>query len=49
MVSVGELIEEHSHELNLMLALNNLVYDGQPVSWGGYNLDLQPEDQPVRW
>jgi len=48
-VSVGELLEEHSHELNLMLALNNLVYDGQPVSWGGYNLDLQPEDQPVRW
>ena len=48
-VTVGELLEEHSHELNLMLALNNLVYDGQPVSWGGYNLDLQPEDQPARW
>ena len=47
--SVGELLEEHSHELNLMLALNELVYDGQTVSWGGYNLDLHSEDQPVRW
>ena len=48
-VSVGELLEEHSHEINLMLALNNLVYDGVTQIWGGYTLDIQPEDQPVRW
>jgi|TARA_R100000084_G_scaffold90352_1_gene44356 transcriptional regulator with XRE-family HTH domain len=47
-VSVGELLEKHDN-LNLMLALNNLVYDGETQAWGGYNLDLQPEDQPVRW
>tara|TARA_R100001509_G_C4836401_1_gene205022 strand:+ start:199 stop:621 length:423 start_codon:yes stop_codon:yes gene_type:complete len=47
--SVGELLIEHHHELTLMLALNELVYDGQTVSWGGYNLDLHSEDQPVRW
>jgi len=48
-ITAGELLEEHSHDLGLMVALNHLVYDGVSQSWGGYNLDLQPEDQPARW
>ena len=48
-ITAGELLEEHSHNLNLMVALNNLVYDGVTQTWGGYLLDLQPTDQPVRW
>ena len=48
-ITAGELLEEHSHDLGLMVALNNLVYDGVTQTWGGYNLDLQPEAQPVRW
>ena len=48
-ISAGELLEEHSHNLSLMIALNNLVYDGASQSWGGYNLDLQPDDEPTRW
>tara|TARA_Y100000114_G_scaffold133707_1_gene133353 strand:- start:49 stop:486 length:438 start_codon:yes stop_codon:yes gene_type:complete len=48
-ITAGELLEEHSHNLNLMVALNNLVYDGVTQTWGGYLLDLQPTNQPVRW
>ena len=48
-ITAGELLEEHSHDLGLMVALNHLVYDGVSQSWGGYNLDLQPEDLPSRW
>ena len=48
-ISAGELLEEHSHELGLMIALNNLVYDGVTQTWGGYNLDLQPDDESTRW
>jgi len=48
-ITAGELLEEHSHDLGLMVALNHLVYDGVSQSWGGYNLDLQPEDQSARW
>ena len=48
-ITAGELLEEHSHDLGLMVALNHLVYDGASQSWGGYNLDLQPEDQSARW
>lgn len=48
-ITAGELLEEHSHDLGLMVALNHLVYDGVSQSWGGYNLDLQPEDQSERW
>ena len=48
-ITAGELLEEHNHDLGLMVALNHLVYDGASQSWGGYNLDLQPEDQSARW
>ena len=48
-ITAGELLEEHSHDLGLMVALSHLVYDGASQSWGGYNLDLHPEDQSARW
>ena len=48
-ITAGELLEEHSHDLGLMVALNHLVYDGVSQSWGGYNLDLHQDDEPARW
>ena len=48
-ISAGELLEEHSHDLGLMVALNHLVYDGVSQSWGGLNLDLHQDDEPTRW
>ena len=48
-ISAGELLEEHSFNISLMVALNHLVYDGASQSWGGYNLDLHQDDEPVHW
>ena len=48
-ITAGELLEEHNHNLSLMVALNNLVHDGVTQTWGGYNLDLKPDDEPTRW
>ena len=48
-MKVEQLLNEHQHDLTLLKALNNLVYEGQSQNWGGYIIDLYDTEQPERW